>query len=57
VAAVVRQFHAAEAPYFSPAAQLTTAVMSGAGHDLNLMDNSASTFQTLLAWSAQHVPA
>jgi pimeloyl-ACP methyl ester carboxylesterase len=50
-------FHAAEAPYFSPAAQLTTEVVGGAGHDLNLMDNSASTFQILLAWSAQHVPA
>jgi pimeloyl-ACP methyl ester carboxylesterase len=51
------KFHASEAPYFSPAAGLTTAVISGAGHDLNMMDNSASTFQKLLAWSTLHVPA
>ncbi|GAA5192674.1 alpha/beta fold hydrolase [Rugosimonospora acidiphila] len=45
-----------EAPYFSPAAQLQTYVLSGAGHDLNLELNTASYQQAVMAWANRFVP-
>jgi pimeloyl-ACP methyl ester carboxylesterase len=41
---------AAEAPYFSSAAQLQTYVLPGSGHDVNLAPNTQLYQQVVLAW-------
>jgi pimeloyl-ACP methyl ester carboxylesterase len=43
---------AAEAPYFSPAAQLQTFVLPGSGHDVNLAPNTQLYQQAVINWMA-----
>lgn len=44
---------AAEAPYYSPAACLHTAVMAGVGHDVNLAPNAPQYHSIVLNWADQ----
>lgn len=44
----------AEAPYYSPQAQLQVAVIPGSGHDLNLHTTAPLFFATVNAWLYQH---
>ncbi len=44
----------AEAPYYSPQAQLQAAVIPGSGHDLNLHTTAPLFFATVNAWLYQH---
>jgi len=46
---------AAEAPFFSSAAQLQTYVQAGAGHDVALSLNATDGYQAMLSWADTHV--
>lgn len=48
--------HAAEAPFFSPAARLRTVVIPDAGHDLNLQLNADETFDAATRWFKELFP-
>ncbi|MCM6775927.1 alpha/beta hydrolase [Nocardia sp. CDC159] len=43
--------HAAESPYFSPAARLHTYVLPGAGHSVNLAPSTESYQAAVLSWA------
>jgi pimeloyl-ACP methyl ester carboxylesterase len=45
-----------ETPYFSPAAELQTFVLPGAGHDVDLSLNAAQWFAAALGWSQRWFP-
>jgi len=51
-AASVRQ---AEAPFYSPQAQLQVAVIPNVGHDLNLHEAAPVWFAAAASWAYQHV--
>lgn len=45
----------AEAPYYSPQAQLQVAVIPNSGHDLTLQKGAPLYFAATIAWGLQHV--
>jgi pimeloyl-ACP methyl ester carboxylesterase len=48
--------HAAEAPFFAPAARLQTFVLPGAGHIVNFNYNAATWFEGALQWFQRWQP-
>jgi hypothetical protein len=54
--ATAATLHAAEAPFFAPAAQLQTFVLPGAGHIINFNYNAPIWFEGALQWFAHLQP-
>ncbi|WP_308014431.1 alpha/beta hydrolase [Nocardia coffeae] len=50
VCASAATLHAAEAPYFAPAAKLQTFVLPGSGHSVNLARNTGAYHAAVLNW-------